>query len=77
MPELRRLDRSWRPGGNRFGRRRIFKAGLLVFTVGSRAGGLAAGPALLVTAHLVQGVGAAMGQLKGHGRLTKQPAMAR
>lgn len=43
-----------------YGRRRIFMAGLLVFTVASLAGGLAAGPALLVVARLVQGAGAAM-----------------
>lgn len=43
-----------------YGRRRIFLAGLLVFTVASLAGGLAAGPALLVAARLVQGAGAAM-----------------
>jgi EmrB/QacA subfamily drug resistance transporter len=43
-----------------YGRRRIFLAGLLVFTAASLAGGLAAGPALLVAARLVQGAGAAM-----------------
>ncbi|MGO9656949.1 MAG: MFS transporter [Acidimicrobiales bacterium] len=43
-----------------YGRRRMFLAGLLVFTVASLAGGLATGPALLVAARLVQGAGAAM-----------------
>ena len=43
-----------------FGRRRMFVAGLLVFTAASLAGGLAGDAALLVAARLVQGVGAAM-----------------
>jgi EmrB/QacA subfamily drug resistance transporter len=43
-----------------FGRRRMFIAGLLVFSAASLAGGLARDPILLVAARLVQGAGAAM-----------------
>ncbi len=43
-----------------FGRRRMFIAGLLVFSAASLAGGLAHDPVLLVAARLVQGAGAAM-----------------
>jgi EmrB/QacA subfamily drug resistance transporter len=43
-----------------FGRRRMFMAGLLVFSAASLAGGLAHDPVLLVAARLVQGAGAAM-----------------
>jgi EmrB/QacA subfamily drug resistance transporter len=43
-----------------FGRRRMFIAGLLVFSVASLAGGLAHDPVLLVAARLVQGAGAAL-----------------
>lgn len=43
-----------------FGRRRMFTAGLLLFTVASLAGGLAQDPVLLVTSRLVQGAGAAI-----------------
>ncbi|HEY2174032.1 MAG TPA: MFS transporter [Mycobacteriales bacterium] len=43
-----------------FGRRRMFLAGLLLFTAASLAGGLAQDPVLLVTSRLVQGVGAAL-----------------
>jgi len=42
-----------------FGRRRMFTAGLLVFTAASLAGGLARDPALLVASRVVQGAGAA------------------
>ena len=42
------------------GRRRVFIAGLLVFTIASLAGGLARDPLLLVAARLVQGAGAAL-----------------
>lgn len=42
------------------GRRRLFIAGLILFTLASLAGGLAQSAALLVAARLVQGVGAAM-----------------
>jgi EmrB/QacA subfamily drug resistance transporter len=45
---------------DRFGRRRMFVVGLLVFTVASLAGGLARDPDLLVASRAVQGVGAAM-----------------
>jgi EmrB/QacA subfamily drug resistance transporter len=43
-----------------YGRRRLFRSGLLLFTIASLAGGLAQGPVLLVAARLVQGAGAAM-----------------
>ena len=43
-----------------FGRRRMFIAGLLVFSAASLAGGLAHDPVLLVAARLVQGAGAAL-----------------
>jgi EmrB/QacA subfamily drug resistance transporter len=42
------------------GRRRILTAGIIVFAVSSLTGGLAQDPAMLVTARLVQGIGAAM-----------------
>ena len=43
-----------------FGRRRMFIAGLLVFSAASLAGGLAHDPFLLVASRLVQGAGAAL-----------------
>ena len=43
-----------------FGRRRMFIAGLLLFTAASLAGGLAHDPVLLVMSRVVQGAGAAM-----------------
>ena len=43
-----------------FGRRRMFMAGLLVFTAASLAGGLAHDPVLLVASRAVQGAGAAL-----------------
>ncbi len=43
-----------------FGRRRMFMAGLLVFSAASLAGGLAHDPVLLVASRVVQGVGAAL-----------------
>jgi EmrB/QacA subfamily drug resistance transporter len=43
-----------------YGRRRLFRSGLLLFTLASLAGGMAQGPVLLVMARLVQGAGAAM-----------------
>jgi EmrB/QacA subfamily drug resistance transporter len=43
-----------------FGRRRMFIAGLLVFSAASLAGGLAHDPILLVASRLVQGAGAAL-----------------
>ena len=43
-----------------FGRRRMFLAGLAVFTAASLASGLAASPALLIGARAAQGLGAAL-----------------
>jgi EmrB/QacA subfamily drug resistance transporter len=43
-----------------FGRRRMFIAGLVLFTVASLAGGLAHDPVLLVVSRVVQGAGAAV-----------------
>src|ERR671937_503801 len=42
------------------GRRRILTAGIVVFAFSSLTGGVAQDPAMLVTARLVQGIGAAM-----------------
>jgi EmrB/QacA subfamily drug resistance transporter len=46
--------------GDLLGRRRVFIAGLLVFSLASLAGGLATGQAWLITTRAVQGAGAAM-----------------
>jgi EmrB/QacA subfamily drug resistance transporter len=46
--------------GDRFGRRRLFSAGMAVFTLGSLACALAANPLMLNTMRALQGVGAAM-----------------
>src|SRR5580658_5229939 len=46
--------------GERFGRRRMFTAGLALFTAGSAAAALAPGIGWLVAARAVQGVGAAV-----------------
>jgi EmrB/QacA subfamily drug resistance transporter len=46
--------------GDLFGRLRLFRAGLAVFAVASMAGGLAPNGTVLITARLVQGIGAAM-----------------
>jgi EmrB/QacA subfamily drug resistance transporter len=45
--------------GDRFGRRRIFLAGVVVFTVASALSALATEPWMLISARAVQGVGAA------------------
>jgi EmrB/QacA subfamily drug resistance transporter len=46
--------------GDVFGRRRLFWAGLAVFTVFSLVGGFAVSPAMLVASRALQGIGAAM-----------------
>jgi len=46
--------------GDQFGRRRMFVAGLLLFSAASMAGGLATSQAWLLTARAVQGVGGAI-----------------
>jgi EmrB/QacA subfamily drug resistance transporter len=46
--------------GDLLGRRRIFLAGILLFTLASLAGGFATDPAWLLTARVLQGVGGAM-----------------
>src|SRR5207249_1361694 len=45
--------------GDRFGRRRVFLAGITVFTLASAVAGLATDPAQLIAARAVQGAGAA------------------
>jgi EmrB/QacA subfamily drug resistance transporter len=46
--------------GDLFGRRRVFRTGLVVFTLASLAGGLAPTSAVLIGARLLQGAGAAI-----------------
>ncbi|MGW1784817.1 MFS transporter [Streptomyces sp. NPDC002143] len=46
--------------GDLFGRRRVFQAGILVFTLASLLGGLAPNEGLLIGARILQGVGAAL-----------------
>ena len=46
--------------GDILGRRRMFLAGITIFTLASLAGGLAASPALLLAARAVQGAGGAL-----------------
>ncbi|NUP26731.1 MAG: MFS transporter [Nocardia sp.] len=45
---------------DRFGRKRVFATGLVVFTLGSLLCGLATGPAMLISARALQGIGGAM-----------------
>jgi EmrB/QacA subfamily drug resistance transporter len=63
--------------GDLLGRKRMFLAGLAVFTVASLACGLAAGPGMLITARFIQGIGGAMASAVTLGmivRLFDQPA---
>src|SRR5450631_1369376 len=46
--------------GDRFGRRRVFSIGLVLFTLVSAASALAGSPTMLIIARAVQGAGAAM-----------------
>src|SRR5947209_1037977 len=46
--------------GDQFGRRRVFAIGMTVFVITSAACALAPDPAVLVTARILQGVGAAL-----------------
>lgn len=46
--------------GDLFGRRRVFRLGLVIFTLASLLGGLATTGTLLITARILQGVGAAI-----------------
>jgi EmrB/QacA subfamily drug resistance transporter len=46
--------------GDLFGRRRMFIAGTLLFTIGSLAGGLATTSTILIIARVVQGIGGAV-----------------
>ena len=46
--------------GDLFGRLRLFRAGIVIFTLASVAGGLAPNETVLITARVVQGCGAAM-----------------
>lgn len=46
--------------GDRFGRRRVFVAGLAAFTIASALCGIAPSPGLLIAARALQGVGGAM-----------------
>ena len=46
--------------GDRFGRRRIFELGIVLFTLASLACGLAPSPAILIASRAFQGIGGAM-----------------
>ena len=66
--------------GDLLGRKRMFLAGLAVFTLASLACGLAAGPGMLVAARFVQGIGGAMASSVTLGmivRLFSQPGEQR
>src|SRR2546423_4342444 len=45
--------------GDQFGRKRVFLAGLVLFTIASMTCGIAMSPAMLIAGRAVQGVGAA------------------
>jgi len=66
--------------GDLIGRKRMFLAGLAVFTLASLACGLASGPGMLIAARFVQGIGGAMASSVTLGmivRLFPQPAEQR
>ncbi len=66
--------------GDLLGRKRMFLAGLAVFTLASLACGLAVGPGMLIAARFVQGIGGAMASSVTLGmivRLFTQPAEQR
>lgn len=46
--------------GDRYGRKRLFMSGMMLFTLASLACGLAPGPVTLIVARLFQGLGAAL-----------------
>jgi len=51
--------------GDIYGRKRLFVAGLLLFSVASLAGGFAPNLTLLIAARIIQGIGAAVGSATG------------
>lgn len=46
--------------GDLFGRRRVFRAGLVILALGSLVGGLAPNPQLLIAGRVLQGIGSAL-----------------
>ena len=58
--DVRRPAAARGPGRRHLGRRRVFVAGIALFTLASLAGGLATTPELLLAARALQGVGGAL-----------------